>query len=275
MADIKQTKTYKNPTKVQDTPQNESGLDVLVQQMITDSKTSLDNKNYEQAVNCYEIGVSFESKSRILHVYGGSAYFNLKKYNDASRVLKKAKELSDTVQEKEEVFEMLIPSLINLKEYSAVLELSTERIKNIKQGNPENAKIHYTHAFILYKLGNFVESSRYTSLALQENTKSGQAWYLLGNNLLKMNNPKNALVAFGQALTNKCTNLELIYGMAIAYAKLDKKESCFRALQTCIRKDVRYRTIIRETPDFSKFISDVEFAKLTAPTGTTMIRKKQ
>ena len=121
---------------------------------------------------------------------------------------------------------------------------------------------------------NFTESSKYTSLALQENTSSGKIWNLLGLNFLKLNNPKNALVAFGQALKNKHSSTDLIYNLAITYARLDRKTSLLNTLTTCIRKDARYRLIAKEDSEFLRFKDDLEFIKLTAHSATTMVRRK-
>ncbi len=254
--------------------QSDGGLDILVQEMISSAKTCLDKNDYAQAANCYEIGNSFDSKSRELYFYGGKAYFFLKNYKKSVEILKKAKKLCDTVQENEEVLEIFIPALLNVGDYNCALENSAERIKNLKKGNPNNANIQYTHAFIFYNLGNFSESQKHLMASLQENTAYGRSWYLLGLNFLKTNNPANSLKAFEKALSNKFNNLDLIYNLAIAYAMLDKKDASLKVLETCIRKDQKYRTLARETPVFSKFISDPIFAKLIAPTGNTLIRRK-
>lgn len=265
-------------TQVQNTESNDEGLDILVKQMIDDAKGFLEQKNYSGASGCYEIGVQFYDKSRELSLYGGIAYFNLKNFKKSSQVLKRANELSFTNQEKEEVLEYLIPSLLSVKDYQSALELSLERIKNVKREDPQkalkNAGIYYAHAFLLYKLENFDESSKYASLALQMNKDSGKTWNLLGLNFLKKSNPKAALTAFGQALKNNYSSTDLIYNLAITYARLDRKKSLLNTLATCIRKDARYRLIAKEDSEFLKFKDEPEFIKLTAPSGTTMVRRK-
>jgi len=186
-------------------------------------------KNFEKAAG-------YDGNNLAITAELASAYFDLRKYNQASASLKKLVELGDNSAA---TFKQLLNLSFQLKQYDDVLVYADK----LKTADPAE-KVLYFVGKVHYEKENYGDAIKYLTGAEKEDPTNAEIPYLVARSYADMLNYKLAIPFFKKAIELKPTESYWIYELGlICYAMNNDKDALkymLEAGEKGLKKDNEY-----------------------------------
>jgi len=186
-------------------------------------------KNFEKAAQ-------YDGNSKAITAELASAYFDLRRYNQASASLKKLVELGDNTAA---TFKQLLNLSFQLKQYDDVLVYADK----LKTADPAE-KVLYFVGKVHYEKENYGDAIKYLTGAEKEDPTNAEIPYLVARSYADMLNYKQAVPFFQKAISLKPTESYWIYELGlICYAMNNDKDALkymLEAGEKGLKKDNEY-----------------------------------
>jgi tetratricopeptide (TPR) repeat protein len=168
-------------------------------------------KNFEKALK-------YDATSKVILTELASAYYDLRRYNNARESYKRLVELGETSAT---VYKYLVQLSFQLKQTDDVL-LYAEKLK---KADPSE-KINYYVGRVQYDLDNYGEAIKHLNEAAKEDPNNAEIPYLIAHSYADMMNYKQSIPFFLKALELDQTKNYWMYELGlIYYAMHDDKNS--------------------------------------------------
>ena len=200
-------------------------------QQIQQADRLLAQKNYSAALSTYNQLLQTDiAKPHLLWVNRGYAFFGLNKYDDMLQSCSQAIAIAETAL----AWNCRGEALYRLQQDREALE-AFERATAI-----DSQSIFWLNkAVVLDRLEQHDRAIAATEKAIELSSKSKPdraiAFYQQGQSLLKIDRPRQALVAFEQSLANSPNYLPAQQGQAVALYKLGNYEKAIAAFESILR----------------------------------------
>jgi tetratricopeptide (TPR) repeat protein len=190
----------------------------------------LEAKNYEKVANYAEEALTYFPNQPVIYLFGGTAYFSMKKYQQAINMWKQGKNMvfgndqlkstfsaqmadalhaSKQYKEAFEAYEEAIKAnpnnyfaINNYAYYSSLKKQNLERVKKLSkrmiEANPENATFLDTYGWVLFQMEEYDVAEKQLKKAAEINP-SGTIVEHYGDVLFKLGNTKEALTQWQKA----------------------------------------------------------------------------
>ncbi|MEI9945472.1 MAG: tetratricopeptide repeat protein [Chitinophagaceae bacterium] len=209
-----QTQSVNQPIKIADSS------DYFFQKGLQEKKAGrkLESvKNFEKAKN-------FDSTNKEIVAELASAYYDMRRYNQAISNYKKLVELGDVSAA---TYKQLLLLSFNFKKYDEV-KLYAEKLKKADA----NEKINFYLGKANYEEENYGDAIKYLELAAKEEPQNAEIPYMVARSYADMQNYKLSIPFFQKAITLDTTKNYWVYEMSLMYYALhDDKNSLKYMLQ--------------------------------------------
>jgi len=190
----------------------------------------LEAQNYEQVANYAEEALTYFPNQPVIYLFGGSAYFSMKKYQQAINMWRQGKSMvfgndqlkstfaaqmadalhaSKQYKEAFEAYEEAIKAnpnnyfaINNYAYYSSLKKQNLERAKKLSkrmiEANPENATFLDTYGWVLFQMNEYKEAEKQLKKAAEINP-SGTIVEHYGDVLFKLGNTQEAITKWQKA----------------------------------------------------------------------------
>ncbi len=168
-------------------------------------------KNFEKAAG-------YNPASKTINAELASAYFDLRKYNQAREVFKKLVGLGETSADN---YRQLMNLSVNLKQGDDAILYATK----LKQVDP-TAKVNYVIGKVNYEQDNYGDAIQFLTVAAKEEPENAEIPYMVARSYGDMMNYKQAIIFFQQAIVLDPSKSNWIYELGLTcYAIHDDKNA--------------------------------------------------
>jgi len=186
------------------------------------------NNQAAEAVEDYKKLQVFDPKNKELYYNAGRLLFDLKKYQDADQMFRKALERD---KEYQEVIDLEIKTLYTIRDYTYGLTV-TQYALDLKK----TAVNYYHHAVMFDSLKNYVEAEKEYKNSKYYDSKYIPAYVGLAMVQLKLNKLNDAAATCETAITKDANNTDIYWARSYLYAAKNDYQNALNDITKVILK---------------------------------------